>query len=203
MTKQKSLFSILVVFSIFLLAACSQSAIEPADAGIKTYCKAILDIDDESTKKARLPKDELEKTMVSVFANAFQSSSNGMFNKEQSERIGNAFLDELKKIQVETKLIEGKDKKATVEVTVNQIDLKELNSAAIEKDVKDKGKNLKTKEEAIEEVTNATIEEIKKIEPKGNVSFTVDCTYSDIKKIWEPNDVSSFAKDLISTAVKM
>ena len=196
MTKQKRLFSILVVFSIFLLAGCSQSSIEPADAGIKTYCKAILDRDDESTQKVKLPKDELEKSMLSVFVNTFQSSSNSVFTKEQSERIGYAFLDELKKIQIETKLLEGKDKKAKVEVTVNQLDINELDQAAIEKEVKEKLPNLKTKEEAIEEVVNVSIKDIKKIEPKGKASFTVDCTYNDDKKIWEPDD-------LISAAVKM
>lgn len=203
MIKQKRLFSILMVLSIFLLVGCSQSSAEPADAGIKTYCKAILDRDDESTKKAKLPKDELEKSMVSAFANTFQSSSNGIFTNEQAERIGHAFLDELKKIQVETKLIEGNDKEAKVEVTVNQIDLKEIDQAAIEKDVKDKNQNLKTKEEAIEAVANACIERIKKIKPNGKASFTVDCTYNNDKKIWEPNDIGSFAKDLMSAAVKM
>ena len=67
------------------------------------------------------------------------------------------------------------------------------------KTVKD---GFKTKEEAMEEATNISIKHIQNLEPKGQASFTVDCTYNDNKKIWEPDDIAAFEKELIASTIK-
>lgn len=157
MIKQKSFLSILMVLSIFLLAGCSQSSVEPASEGMKTYCAAYLHRDDASIQKTKLSKDELEKNMVAGFVPTFQSSSDNLFTGDQAAKFAYAFIDLLKKIQIDTKLLDGDSHKAKVEVTVNQIDMKDLDVATIEKEVKNKISSFKTQEEAMEEFTNTSM----------------------------------------------
>ena len=137
------------------------------------------------------------RVLCQEFVPNFLNASKNAFSKEQAVIVGYAFQDLTKKISVETNLLAGNSNRARVEVTVDKINISDIDYATLLKEVNDKISHLNDRNEKLLEIANTYGKYIRRLEPKGKASLTVDCIYDQDKGVWEPVNSSAFERTLM------
>ncbi len=182
----------------FFLSGCSSKSKPEED--ILSVCKIILQQDKDSASKFDLNPKDLHDVLLNGFTKQFGDS---VFSKEQATRMGEAFINTLKKAKVSAKTISEDGDKAEVELTITPIDLKAaLDDKALNKALEKKGLSPNTTEKELAEiVTQIMVEQINNASPAGDKKIKVPCTYNEKEKVWMPNDMEQFSEQLALTAL--
>ena len=170
---------------------------EDAAENIKLYCEAIVKGDEVAMAQLNEGNDSKLSgmDMVSSFQNALQSAGYTKLSDTESRRIGEAFIQSLKSITVDTKLKDSSGLKATVEVTITRFDMQAAKQKASSL-LRERMRLGATPEEIRATAIETTVETYRNLESAGTVTFFVPCTYNEKAKRWEPADPIQFGYDL-------
>ncbi len=194
MKKNVYFFLTLVLISV-LVSGCMKR--ESPEITIKNFCNAILKHDKESLSKfgTNADADGFRNKMINGLAQSFQSTVGNGITNDQSRRIAEAVVDSLRKSNVSTKLISEDKDSAVVEVTVSCLDI----GGAIDRTVNEVDRTMSPfagNAEIIEAFTQTLVREVGNLQSSGSRSFTVNCIWDRDKKVWKPEDESSFNTQL-------
>ena len=192
----KALFLIVFVVCI-LISGCAPK--EKPEDNISSIANAILQQDGKLLKKFNISGDDLHREMVETVANEYRMNSGYVFSMEQSRRVGEAYINLLKKVNVATKTISVDGGKATVEVTVGTINMDSIDLETIILKLANRISEDSSEKVILDECTKVIIEEINGLSITGEGKFKTTCTYDKKVKMWVPDDMEKFGSDLEST----
>ena len=200
---RKSVYLCVVLcFLSFLVAGCAPKE-KPQD-NMMSLCKGILYQDAEILSKYKIDNDKMHKETLKGFTQNLRAYSAGMFSKEQSTRIGEAYLNLLKRAEIDTKTKSQDGDKAEVEITVSKFEVEKAfdKQVLVEKLQKRLPSNA-TERMVVENITDIMVETIDGIQADGTQTITVPCTYDKNLKMWMPDDVEKFTEQLELAIVGM
>ena len=194
----KSIFVILCLVCM-LISGCAPK--EKPEESISSIANAILQQDGKLLKKFNISGDDMHKEMVKATADAYRVNSGFIFSQEQSMRVGEAYINLLKKVNVSTKTISVDGNKANVEITVGTINIDSINLENLTLKLAGRISEYSSEKEILDECTNVIIEEINGLPVTGQSNFKTTCTYNKDVKMWVPDDIEKFGMDLESTII--
>lgn len=193
--KKKIYFLLTLVLICILATGCMKR--ESPEITIKNFCNAILKHDKDSVSKFadNADADGLRNKMITGLAQSFQATVGNGVTNDQARRIAEAVVDSLRKSNVSTKLISEDKDSAVVEVTVSCLDI----GGAIDRTVNEVDRTMSPfagNAEIIEAFTQTLVREVGNLQSSGSRSFTADCIWDRDKKVWKPENESSFNAQL-------
>lgn len=191
----KSIFIVLCLVCM-LISGCAPK--EKPEESIASIANAILQQDGQLLKKFNISGDDMHREMVKATADAYRVNSGFIFSQEQSMRVGEAYVNLLKKVNVSTNTVSVDGGKATVEITVGTINLDSINLETITLKLAGRISEYSSEKEILDECTNVMIEEISRLPVTGQSKFKTTCTYNKDVKMWVPDDIEKFGTDLES-----
>ena len=187
---------VLLCLMCFLVAGCAPKE-KPQDSML-SLCKGILYQDSDAMAKFKVDGDKLHKRFITAFSRNFMASSGGIFSKEQSVRVGEAYLNALKRIDISVEPKSQDGDNAEVEVTVSRFDLtKAFDEKTLVEKVRTRLPENPSNQMVMETVTNILVETIDTMQADGKQTFTVKCKYDKKNKLWMPEDMENFTEQLI------
>lgn len=206
MGKKRVFAAVLAMLVLCLtLAGCGGGEKETPETSMKTYTIALLHGDDEALKKVGLKKEDVHKELRDSFADGFLSTSGGYYTREQANRITEAYIKKLKKVDIGATSGNVNGDTATVEVVVSQIDMSPLNDASLIRRLQRelvKHKELKTREQKLDFATDFLAKTVEELNVTGAKSIVVECKYDGKRRMWVPKDTDKFKADLDEALVK-
>lgn len=181
----------------FFLSGCGSKS--KPDEDVVNICKAILQKDKDSASKLNLDSEKLYDNLLNSLIERLHDD---MLSKEQAKRMGEAFINSLKKVNISAKTISKDGDNAEVELTITPIDLKTaLDNDALMKEMENRMSPYPSEKELAELITQIMVEKINNASPAGDKKMKVSCTYDKKEKLWMPNNMDQFSEQLAVTAL--
>ena len=198
--KNFKLLAVLFLLVAMLTSACGDENSAPlpkssSAADMKTFCEAVFHLDESALKKVNVSKDEYQNLLTAEFTKSFLESSGVNFSEQQINLVSEAFLNLLKRVNIETRTVSENDNKAVVDVTVDvfQTFNENLLMSKLPQDIAEQPEEVRIDE--IAKAIAATLNDLKKI---SNSTVQATCTYSEENEMWLPDDTEGIGELLIT-----
>ena len=167
-----------------------------------SLCKGILYQDAETLAKYEVDGDKLHKQLIRAFNSNFNAASEGMFSKEQSTRIAEAYLNALKRVDISVEPKSQDGEKAEVEVTVSRFNIeKSFDEQTLVEKLKTRLPANPSEKMITDTITDILVEIMDGLQADGTQKFTVKCNYDKKNKMWMPEDMDQFTDQLESAVL--
>lgn len=191
---------VLLCLMCFLVAGCAPKE-KPQD-NVMSLCKGILYQDAETLAKYEVDGDKLHKQLIRAFNSNFNAASEGMFSKEQSTRIAEAYLNALKRVDISVEPKSQDGEKAEVEVTVSRFNIeKAFDEQTLVEKLKTRLPANPSEKMITDTITDILVEIMDGLQADGTQKFTVKCNYDKKNKMWMPEDMDQFTDQLESAVL--
>lgn len=203
--KYTKTFAIFIAMLTLCLALAGCGKKEDPETSMKVYTKAVLHQDEDSLKKTGFDKKDIHDTLLNNFADAFLSTSGGLYSREQANRIGEVYLKKLKKVDIGANGGTVNGDTAKVNIVVGQIDMRKLGEPAVIYQMQRelmRHPELQTRQQQTDFITKMLIRILEDMPVGGAVPVNVECKYDTLKGMWVPKDPDRFMEDLEDAIVK-
>ena len=160
---------------------------------VQLLCEAVLHFDANGMKKFKYSRKDLFTIWTTSFIQAIKENMPSDFSDEHANKIGNAMISALKKVEVSTKEIAG-DK---VEISIKGLNVGGIvNNDFWQLDVEPGAK----KEEFIDAVVKNIEKNVAALQVGETKVFVIDCGYYEKEKFWAPIKMDEFLQQIYKCA---
>ena len=165
-----------------------------AASDMKLLCEAILHFDGAGMRKFNYSSKDLYNMWTKSFVDGIRQNMQSAFSDKHAQKIGDAIISALKKVEVETReLSEGK-----VEITAKGL---KVGNIFAEKNWQLDVSTDASQNEIVDSVVRAVEKNFDALQPVNTTVFVVDCGYSEEGKFWAPVSMDNFMPQLFAGAL--